>query len=173
MMTNPVPHTDFKPVPRLRIFASMMYESILLFGVVFFADYLLTSFVQSTDPGHLLGLHQAVLFIVIGLYFIICWKRIGQTLPMKTWHIGLVNKVGGKPSLAQYVVRYICAWIIPLLGAWLIQQLAIYKGWNSIAILIVFAPFLNFVYSWLDPKGAFLHDRLAGTQLVDLKAKNL
>ncbi len=171
-MTNSSSTTVLKRAPRLRIFASMMYESILLFGVVFFADYLITSFIQSTDPGHLLSLHQAILFIVIGLYFIICWVRIGQTLPMKTWDIGLVNKVGRKPSLVQYIVRYVCAWIIPLIGAWLIQQLSLYLGWKSITILIIFVPFLNFIYSWLDPKGAFLHDRLAGTQLIDLKAKN-
>lgn len=160
------------PAPRLRIFASMMYESILLFGVVFVTNYLVTSFIQSTDPMHLLGVQQAALFIVIGLYFLICWVRIGQTLPMKTWHIGLVDKNGGKPGITQLILRYGAAWVIPLIGAWLIHQLAVYKGWNSINILIIFVPFLHFVYSWLDPKGIFLHDRLASTRLVDLKPKN-
>lgn len=159
--------------PRLRIFASMMYESILLFGLVFVADYLVTSlFIQSTDPMYKRTLQQAVLFIVLGLYFILCWVRIGQTLPMKTWHIGLVNKDGGKPKFLQLLLRYAAAWIIPLLAAWLIAELAQYKQWNSINILIIFVPFLNFVYTWLDPQGAFLHDRLASTRLIDLKPKN-
>lgn len=168
---NQTPTKPMKNAPRPRVFASMMYESLLLFGVVFVTAYLVTSFSQNTDPMRNLELLQTILFVVIGLYFVVCWVRIGQTLPMKTWHIGLVTKTGTQPSISQFILRYGAAWIIPLIGAWLVYQLALFRGWNSINILIIFTPFLNFVYSYIDPQGLFLHDRLANTRLIDLKAK--
>ncbi|AFK63144.1 hypothetical protein TKWG_15845 [Advenella kashmirensis WT001] len=77
---------------RLRLFACMMYEAVLLFGVVFFADYIFDTLTQSRSGLTLLGTRQAVLFVAIGLYFVLCWRKHGQTLPMKTWNIRLVSR---------------------------------------------------------------------------------
>lgn len=155
---------------RFKIFASQMYEGMLLLALIFGTSYIFDSLTQRKDAHYLYYTSQTVLFTVIGLYFILSWKRKGQTLPMKTWGIGLRTRDNQKPSLKQYIIRYITSWIFPLIGAYGVHLLSQYLGWNSVTILIVFAPFLNFVYSWFDKDGIFLHDRLAGTQLVDLKA---
>ncbi|MDY3331363.1 MAG: RDD family protein [Pelistega sp.] len=157
---------------RFKIFASQMYEGMLLLAIIFGTAYIFDSLTQRKDANYLFYTSQTVLFVVIGLYFILSWKRKGQTLPMKTWGIGLRTRENQKPSLTQYIIRYLTSWILPLVGAYGVHLLSQYLGWNSVTILIVFTPFLNFIYSWLDKEGLFLHDRLAGTQLVDLKAIN-
>lgn len=73
-----------------------------------------------------------------------------------------------RPSLGKLVLRYALCWPIPLLGAYLVYLASNALGWPSITLFIVFTPFLNFVYSWFDRDGLMLHDRLAGTRLVDL-----
>ncbi len=153
---------------RLRLFACMMYEAVLLFGVVFFTAYIFDTLTQSRSGLMLLGWRQVVLFLAIGAYFILSWRRHGQTLPMKTWHIRLVDRSGGKPSLGQLVLRYLLCWPIPLAGAFAIHTLSDYLGWPSVTMFIIVTPFLNFVYSWLDRDGQMLHDRLARTRLADL-----
>ena len=95
---------------RLRRFACMAYEAILLFGVVFLADYLLDTLTQSKHALALRHLRQAWLFVAIGVYFILCWRKKGQTLPMKTWNIQLVDKNGQTPGLGTLILRYILVW---------------------------------------------------------------
>ena len=71
----------------------LLYEGLLLFGVVFVASYLFSTLSQTRhalDNRHAL---QAFLFVVFGIYFVWFWSR-GQTLAMKTWHIRLVDRNG-------------------------------------------------------------------------------
>lgn len=153
---------------RLRLFACMMYEAVLLFGVVFFTGYIFDTLTQSRSGLTLLGMRQLVLFVAIGVYFVLCWRKHGQTLPMKTWNIRLLDQTGGKPATGKLVLRYILCWPIPLLGAYLVYAISTALGWPSVTMFIVITPFLNFVYSWFDRDGLMLHDRLARTRLVDL-----
>ncbi len=153
---------------RLRLFACMMYEAVLLFGVVFFTDYIFDTLTQSRSGLTLLGPRQIVLFVAIGLYFVLCWRKHGQTLPMKTWNIRLTDRSGNKPAFGKLLLRYLLCWPIPLLGAYVVYLVSRSLGWPSVTMFIVVTPFLNFVYSWFDRDGLMLHDRLAGTRLVDL-----
>lgn len=158
------------PAPsRLRRFACMMYEGVLLFGVLFLASYLFDTLTQSREALMLRHTRQGVAFLAIGLYFILCWRRGGQTLPMKTWDIRLVDGDLASPRLPRMVLRYLLMWPLPLLTAWLIGRLSAATGHASVDLLIVAAPFSIFIWSWFDPDGQFLHDRLLGTRLVDLK----
>lgn len=150
---------------RLRRFACMAYEAILLFGVVFLADYLLDTLTQSKHALALRHLRQAWLFVAIGFYFILCWRKKGQTLPMKTWNIQLVDKNGQTPGLGTLILRYILVWPLILAAAGLVHLAVAATGWASVNMFIVVAPFALFVWTWLDPEGQFLHDRLLGTRL--------
>ena len=153
---------------RLRRFACMMYEGVLLFGVVFLAGYLFDTLTQSR---HALGLRharQAWLFLVFGVYFVLCWRYRGQTLPMKTWHIQLVDREGRVPGLMTLALRYLLLWPLPLAGAGLVALASHLTGWPSMDLFIVAAPFAIFLPSWFDPEGQFLHDRLLGTRLRNL-----
>ncbi|MDH0682004.1 RDD family protein [Achromobacter animicus] len=157
-------HLDETP-NRLRRFACMMYEAVLLFGVVFLAGYLLDTLTQSRNALELRAARQAWLFVAIGAYFVLCWRRRGQTLPMKTWNIRLVDRHGNTPSTGLLIVRYILAWPLVLAGAAVVWGAALATGWPSVDMFIVAAPFAIFIWSWFDPDGQFLHDRILGTRL--------
>ncbi|WP_312998576.1 RDD family protein [Achromobacter animicus] len=157
-------HLDETP-NRLRRFACMMYEAVLLFGVVFLAGYLLDTLTQSRNALELRAARQAWLFVAIGAYFVLCWRRRGQTLPMKTWNIRLVDRHGNTPSTGLLILRYILAWPLVLAGAAVVWGAALATGWPSVEMFIVAAPFAIFIWSWFDPDGQFLHDRILGTRL--------
>ena len=120
----------------------MVYESLLLGGVIFFASLLFLGLSGGTQSAWQRHAFQIYLFLVIGLYFAGSWLRHGQTLAMKTWKLRLVGANGARITLKQAVMRYICAWPCLALGG----------------IGLVYAPF--------DRERQFLHDRLAGTRIV-------
>jgi len=166
-----MPSSALPPTPtRLRRFASMMYEGVLLFGIVFSVGYLFDTLTQSHSGLMFRHARQLILFLAIGIYFLLCWRG-GQTLPMKTWDIRLVDRDGGRPSMGRLMLRYVLLWPIPLLAALLVQGASMYTGYASTDLLIVFVPFSLFIWSWLDREGQFLHDRILGTRLVDAKPR--
>jgi len=90
-------------------------------------------------------------------------------LAMKTWRIRLLNQDGTRLNKRRALARFALCWFWCLPGlvlAWLTQA----KGWTLVLI-----PSFNFVawaaLTYLDPQRQFLHDRLAGTRLVDLNPK--
>src|SRR5579859_1325062 len=93
---------------RLRL-ASLIYEGILLFAVLFVSSYLFLSVVRDAQSGWPRTFFQGYLLSVCGVYFVFCWMRTGQTLPMKTWHMQLVTADGGGLSAVQAIWRYIFA----------------------------------------------------------------
>jgi uncharacterized RDD family membrane protein YckC len=146
----------------------MLYEAMLLFGVVFIAGWLFSTLLQQRHALYLREGLQAWLFFVLGLYFVWFWCHGGQTLPMKTWRIRLVGADGSPITPQRALVRYFCAWLwfMPGLGlAWLLQA----QAW-----MLVLFPTLNFLL-WamtilFDKDRQFLHDRLAGTRLIVVAA---
>ena len=155
-------------VSRWRRFACMLYEAVLLFGVVFLADYLFDTLTQSRHALMFRDLRQAWLFVAIGAYFVISWRH-GQTLPMKTWNIRLVDRTGRAPSLVRSILRYVLSWIPVLLASaavWVARELT---GLPAVLSFIIFAPMAVFVWSWFDAEGKFLHDRILGMRLLSTK----
>lgn len=154
------------PTPGVwRRLACLLYEGVLLFGVVMLAGLL---YGVATQQRHALvgssGL-QAFLFSVLGLYFVFFWVRSGQTLAMLTWHVRLVT-VDGQPvrplrALARYLLCWL--WFLPALaGVWL----AGLKGSGvSFAALLVGALAYAALARW-HPDRQFLHDALCRTRLV-------
>jgi uncharacterized RDD family membrane protein YckC len=144
----------------------MLYESLLLFGVIFITDAM---FDIATGSRHALKLHaarQIWLFLVIGAYFTFLWCRSGQTLAMKTWRIRVVSADGSKLGLRQAALRYLLAWMWWMPGL-MIDYLFGLKAWPSVLVVVVGA------LCWLaatvrDEQRQFLHDRLAGTRLIDV-----
>lgn len=143
----------------------MLYEAMLLFGVVFIAGWIFSTLLQQRHALYLRGALQDWLFLVLGIYFVWFWSHGGQTLAMKTWRIRLVAGSGQTVGVGRAIARYLLAWcwFVPgVAAAWLLGA----KGW-----LLVLVPAVN-VLLWslaiyLDPERQFLHDRLAGTRLVD------
>jgi uncharacterized RDD family membrane protein YckC len=142
----------------------MAYEAVLLFGIVFIAGWLFDTLTQSRHALMLRHARQFWLFAVLGAYFIFFWTHGGQTLAMKTWRIRLA--AAGKPKVPFHraLARYLLAWM------WFLPAMAIdftfgLKGWTSVATVL--AGMLMWAFaSKIGRSGQFLHDRLAGTQLI-------
>src|SRR5690625_2864714 len=112
MQTN-----HLNPPGRWRRFACMIYEGMLLFGLVFIAGLL---FDVVTDSRHALKLRigrQIFLFALISIYFLSAWLKSGQTLAMKTWHIRLQNRDSTPLRLGQLLLRYALLLFLHLLTA--------------------------------------------------------
>lgn len=148
----------------------MLYESLLLFGVVFISGWLLDTLTQSRHALTLRHTRQAWLFLVIGAYFIFFWRRSGQTLAMKTWRIKLVSAGGMPVSLGQASLRYALAWL------WFLPAMAIdyvfdIKGWPSVG-LIVLGMIAWLIATRFNENRQFPHDRLARTCLVTVPVES-
>jgi uncharacterized RDD family membrane protein YckC len=96
---------------------------------------------KSAVHGAWLWLH---VFLVLLAYFGWLWKRNGQTLAMQTWKVRLVSSDGTLPTNRQVIQRYALAWPSLLLGG------------------------VGILWALADRDRQFLHDRLAGTRLVQL-----
>jgi uncharacterized RDD family membrane protein YckC len=126
-----------------RRLASLLYESLLLLGVLAGAFLLPNLALGMTAgivlPGPLLLLH---VFVVLGAYFLWYWRHGGQTLAMQTWQLQLCSITGQQPSWRQLALRYVLAWPSILLYG------------------------VGLLWALFDRDRQFLHDRLAGTRIV-------
>lgn len=154
---------------RWRRFICMLYEGILLFGLLFGVLLVFDFLTQSRHALFLRDARQVVLFMTIGLYFLLSWRKAGQTLPMKTWHMRLQTITGTKPSWGRALYRYVLMWTLPLLFTFVVYALVGYSANQSVYLLLIFAPFTIFIWTWFDSEQQFLHDRIAGTRIVDIR----
>jgi len=127
----------------LRRLASMLYESLLLLGVLSVA-FMLPHLVLGMGfevvlPGSVLFLH---LFTVIGCYFVWYWSHGGQTLAMQTWRLKIVGVDGNPPRLKQLILRYVLSW----------PSLLFYGA--------------GLFWAIFDRDRQFLHERLSGTRII-------
>ena len=135
--------SDAAPPIRRRL-ASMLYEFLLLFAIGFLAVWLF-QFAAGTLAivGWRRHLLQLFLLAVFAAYFLWCWLRGGQTLAMKTWRIRLVSKNGHarlQPKAA--LLRFVYA-------------------------LLLVPTMVGIFWALVDRDRQFLHDRLAGSLLVN------
>ena len=146
----------------------MVYEALLLFGVVFVTGWLFDTLTQSRHALNLRHERAFLLFLVCGLYFIYFWRRSGQTLAMKTWRLKLVAPGFPRLPLRRAVIRYLLIWMwfLPVLA---FSETLIPFGWPNIALISVgFA--LWVMTALFDKERQFLHDRIAGTRLIHVTA---
>lgn len=165
----PTPSHDSAPgltaPPLLRRMASAVYESMLLFGVVFSAALLFSITVQmrsGMDPRQ--PLLQAFLFIVSGLYCGWFWSK-GQTLAMRAWQIQVVDRHGRRLTRGRAAFRYLCAWL------WILPPLAVMQplqlGGAQITVVLLGWVAAYAVLCRFHPQRQFMHDVIAGTRLVN------
>ena len=149
-----------------RRMACWLYEGMLMFGLVFIADYLFDTLSQSRHALTHRGLRMAYLFVVFGIYFGWFWSR-GQTLAQKTWHIRVVSadaaSVKAPLSQARAVLRYVLCWL------WFLPPLAAYSLGLPLMMTLALLALWVLVWAWaskLHPQQQFWHDQLAGTRLI-------
>ncbi len=142
----------------------MVYEAMLLFGVLFIATWLFSTLLQQRHALYLRDALQDWLFVVLGVYFCWFWTHSGQTLAMKTWRIRVVGRDGKPVGWRRALVRYVFAW------GWFLPGLALARAIGAQGWMLLLLPALNFAVwaaaALLDRDRQFLHDRLAGTRVV-------
>lgn len=152
-----------------RRLASMVYETMLLFGVVFVAGWLFSTLLEQKHALYLRDMLQDWLFVVIGLYFVWFWTHGGQTLAMKTWRLKLVTTSGETLGYKRALGRYLLAWM------WILPGLAAAWALNAKTWMLLAVPMINVVLwaltAYLDPQRQFLHDRISGTRIVGVADK--
>ena len=148
----------------------MIYEALLVFGVIFFSSFIFDVATQSKHALKLRAAREAYLFVVIGCYFVFFWRRSGQTLAMQTWRNKLVDLDGKKIPLIKAVVRYCLAWLWCLPGLIVAHQLGLKEGALLIPVSLGFG--LWALAAHLQSDKQFLHDRFAKTKLIELPAIN-
>ena len=158
--------TPFAPASIKRRMASVVYESFLLFGVIFITGFIFDTLTHSRDPLTLRHVRQLILFLASGGYCVFCWRR-KQTLDMKTWHIQVVNLNHQTISFKQAVLRYCFSWMW-FLPALLFNMVFNLHGAKSI-IAIVIGVCLWALLANLNKHKQFLHDVLAGTMIICTK----
>jgi uncharacterized RDD family membrane protein YckC len=146
--------------------AAMIYEGVLLFGVTFVAALILLAALRWTYP---LGAAQratlqVTVFAAIGVYFVWCWTRSGQTLALKTWKLRVIGPDGAPPSTARAVARYLLAWHLFLPGLAYIAATEAARAGGLAALAVGFAVLL--MPAVADRERRLLHDRWTNTRVV-------
>jgi len=121
----------------------MLYEGLVVFAVLLIGFWLPQALLAGMGlifAPRLLWLHVLLLLLI---YFVWFWLHGGQTLPMKTWKMRVVNPDGSPLRPLQAVLRYLAAWpSILLLG-------------------------IGILWSLIDRDRQFLHDRIAGSRIIN------
>ena len=101
-------------------------------------------------------------FAIAAVYFVWSWTGDRRTLPQKTWRLRIVAASGGRLDYRRAFVRYVAGWIGPAL-ALVTYAIARPSGLGGVALVPLA---LNYLAALVDPERRFLHDRIAGTQVV-------
>lgn len=129
-----------------RRLTAMLYEGLLLLGVLVFGlmlPYILLGSITNTEvPAWAQRTHFLLLLMV---YYVWFWLHGGQTLPMKTWRIKVVDRSGTPLRPMQAVLRYLAAW----------------------PSLCLFG--IGILWALFDKEKQFLHDRIADSRLILVK----
>ena len=126
----------------LRLAACMLYDGLVVLALSF--ALALGFILLFGDASHGLKRYalQLFLWLGIGLYFVWCWRKSGQTLAMQTWQLKLSHGQTKLLNWPQALIRY------------------------ALASLSLGAFGLGFVWAVFDRDGLFLHDRLLNSRIT-------
>ena len=143
-----------------------LYEGILVFAAMLIGTLVFSVATQmKSGIAPMRPLLVAFLFVLGAVYFGWFWAK-GQTLPMRTWRIRIVDRQGARVSQGRAVLRYVyCSlWYAPVIAVLqaanrftLTEGSVILAGWVAIWALA----------SRFHPQRQFWHDAMAGTSLVE------
>ena len=147
---------------------SIVYESLLALAVLFLPFLAFELVVQGAHTPLTEHLRQCLAFLVMGAYFIHQWSRDGQTLAMKTWRLKVVLPGHAHVPLRMAAYRYVLSWMWLLPGILVSYALGL-QHWQALSAVGIG------MLAWsatalFTGNGQFLHDKLLGTQLVQLPA---
>ena len=153
-----------------RRLATLPYEGLVVLALVIIAAFPVSGLKGAALSGAPQLLFQAYLFCVTAAYFTWCWRHGGQTLAMKTWRIRVVNSAGDPLSFAIAFTRFVC--VLLFFGPACVGVVLLFfpDRVSPVFAMWAFLPMLaTILWARYDADGQFLHDRMAGTRLVDAK----
>ncbi len=124
---------------------SLVYELLVLAAILLAGALPAVMLTRTWDPALARAALQLWLVGLCGMYYVWQWVSAGQTLPMKTWRLRVVTRDGSPLTAARATARY------------------------ALALVSTFALGLGFVWALRDRDRQFLHDRLAGTRIIDTR----
>ena len=147
---------------------SIVYESLLALAVLFLPFLVFELVAQGAHTPLTEHMRQCLAFLVMGAYFIHQWSRDGQTLAMKTWRLKVVLPGHAHVPLRVAACRYVLSWMWLLPGI-LVSYALDLQHWQALSAVGIG------MLAWSSTalftgNGQFLHDKLLGTQLVQLPA---
>ena len=147
--------TPLPTAPVIKRLAAMIYDSLLVFGVLFAATLPLLilsagntpsidtgEVIHELDPaaeGHLFQLYLLAVFIGFYCWF---WLRKGQTLGMRAWRLQVENMQGERINIKQCLLRL---------------------GGAALSLACLGA---GYWWAWIDKDKLSWHDRLSNSSIV-------
>ena len=153
-----------------RRIAALPYEGMLLLALIVIAAFPVAGLKGATLSGAPHVIFQTYLFCVTAAYFTWCWRHGGQTLAMKTWRFRVVDATGRALSFKRALSRFICAMIFYGPACVGVALLFFPDRVSRVIAMWAFLPLAaTILWARHDADRQFLHDRLAGTRLIDVK----
>jgi uncharacterized RDD family membrane protein YckC len=146
---------------------SMVYESLLLFGLIAITSAIFDISTQSRHALHLRHERALLIFIVVGIYFTYFWRKSGQTLAMKTWKVRVVSEHNRPLGFIQSWLRYCLAWMWFFPALITAELLQLKQGWSMLGLALGMVMWACTIF--LSKDRQFLHDKLAKTRVVQWK----
>ena len=135
-----------QPASLRRRALALIYEALLLVALLLAGSLPVVVLAHDMSPASSRPLLQAYLAALTGFYYAWQWRRGGQTLALKTWRLRIVTREGAPLTWKHAWTRYFVA----LPGALLLG--------------------VGFLWALVDRERLFLHDRVAGTRIIEEKA---
>ena len=137
---------------------AITYESIILFGVIWFADYAFSAVTQFRgEPGPLRSAFQVFTTLVLATYFSFFWSHGRHSLPMKTIAVRVLSLDDRPLSAIHALARFAAALVMPIA---VLAAGKLVSGWFFLALP------LPLLWCLIDRDHQSLYDRLARTRLV-------
>src|SRR5262245_64775017 len=116
----------------------MAYEALVVIAILLLASLPFAGGATGHLEGFSRHLFQSYLFLVVGLYFVWCWRRGGQTLPMKAWKLRVVDASGAPPATSRAILRYVLAALA--LGSSVVAVIILMRNPREFAAWLALAP---------------------------------
>lgn len=124
-----------KPAPLLRRLAAMLYDTLIVIGILFVAGGIavLANHGQAVIAGS--KWFSGYLLVVVFSYFAYSWIKCGQTIGMRAWNLQLYTQNGEAMNLWRALIRFVYA--IPTIlcagfGIWWILVDSQSRSWHDI-----------------------------------------
>ncbi len=152
-----------------RKIAAIIYECVLLFGITFIIALFYAVVVKQNHALYQrLGL-QLLVFIILGIYFIICWCISGQTLAMKTWRIQLKTINNKNINYLTAIKRYVLCWVYLLMPTIIVVYFSTSQTLVKYFFIIFFFNIvINILYMHFSAHKQFIYDKLLGLHIIQL-----